>query len=103
MHGLTYIAEYIGANEKAVTGYLLQGLLYVDNFISTEEEAAILTCIQASAERPWIKASGRRIQNWGGQPGRAEAEVHMLNCLCFSCRMSSHNFPPLDNVSIVVG
>ncbi|KAK9837051.1 hypothetical protein WJX84_006504 [Apatococcus fuscideae] len=24
--------------------------------------------------RPWVEATGRRIQNWGGQPGRAETE-----------------------------
>ncbi|KAK9818578.1 hypothetical protein WJX74_002001 [Apatococcus lobatus] len=53
----------------------LQGLSYCSSFISPQEEAALLTCIRASVERPWTKASGRRIQNWGGEPGRAEAEA----------------------------
>ncbi|KAK9837050.1 hypothetical protein WJX84_006504 [Apatococcus fuscideae] len=52
----------------------LQGLAYVPDFITTDEEQALLTCMRAAQGRPWVEATGRRIQNWGGQPGRAETE-----------------------------
>ena len=50
---------------------LTQGLFYVPNFISEEEQAQLLQALDAAPARRWTAAGERQMQNWGGRPGEA--------------------------------
>lgn len=41
---------------------------YVSEFISTEDEKAILSNIYSAPKPKWTQLSNRRLQNWGGLP-----------------------------------
>ncbi len=44
------------------------GIYYYPDFISQEEETALITAIEASPVSSWTQLTGRRLQNWGGVP-----------------------------------
>lgn len=48
----------------------LPDLFYVPEFISTQQEAAILAQVQA-IKAGWKEVSGRRLQSYGGQVSKA--------------------------------
>ena len=51
----------------------IAGLHYVPDFITPDEEAAVLAGVYASGtERRWTPSCMRRVQNWGGSPGSLE-------------------------------
>ena len=51
----------------------IAGLHYVPDFITPDEEAAVLAGVYASGtERRWTPSGMRRVQNWGGSPGSLE-------------------------------
>ena len=50
----------------------VRGLHYVPDFITEEEERAVLAGIYAPGAEPrWVRCGRRRVQNWGGRPGDA--------------------------------
>ena len=51
----------------------IAGLHYVPDFITPDEETAVLAGVYASGtERRWTPSGMRRVQNWGGSPGSLE-------------------------------
>ena len=46
-------------------------VLYVPDFLTEEEEQAVLAAINAAPASRWQQAGQRRMQNWGGRPGEA--------------------------------
>jgi alkylated DNA repair protein alkB family protein 6 len=54
------------------------GLHYVPDFLSADEEAAVLRGVYApDAAARWVASGRRRVQNWGGRP----SEVHVAEPL----------------------
>ena len=58
-----------------------QGVYYIADFISSDEEAELVRQVDAAPAGRWIACGDgrRRMQNWGGKPGRREVtEVRQL-------------------------
>ena len=53
-------------------GYQVKGVpdacYYVPNFVTVEEEQAILYHVNNAPKSKWVQLSNRRLQNWGGTP-----------------------------------
>jgi hypothetical protein len=56
----------------------MQGLCYISNFLTADEELAIVSSIDKVPQSRWISAGERRMLNFGGWPGQARvAEVRL--------------------------
>ena len=45
-------------------------------FVTQQEEQALLAAVNSAPAKRWVQASGRSMQNWGGRPSeRAIREV----------------------------
>lgn len=49
----------------------LQGLFYIPDFVTEEEQKQILQAVDAAPASRWTTAGERQMQNWGGRPGEA--------------------------------
>eukprot|EP00951_Prasinocladus_malaysianus_P005643 scaffold39826_cov46-Prasinocladus_malaysianus.AAC.1 len=58
-----------------------QGLRYIRDFISKEEELALVAFINVHPLERWVQASGRRMLNWGGKPGDREIKEALPACI----------------------
>ena len=54
--------------------YQIEGIpntcYYVPNFVTVEEEQAILLHVNKAPKSKWVQLSNRRLQNWGGIPSK---------------------------------
>lgn len=46
----------------------IQGVVYIADFLSQQEEAQLLAAVDAAPASRWTKAGERKMQNWGGRP-----------------------------------
>eukprot|EP00873_Tetraselmis_striata_P037064 jgi/Tetstr1/457328/TSEL_043932.t1 len=68
-------------NQFAVARDTAEGLFYVPEFISPEEEAALVRFIDAEPTGRWVEAGERRMLNWGGRPGELAVREALPACI----------------------
>ena len=72
--GCGALAIATSSNPSERLGVACQGVYYVPDFISSDEEAELLRHVDAASAGRWFVCGDgrRRTQNWGGHPGRRE-------------------------------
>lgn len=66
-----------------------QGVVYIADFLSQQEEAQLLAAVDAAPASRWTKAGERKMQNWGGRPSECLIrEVNSINRIVCTSALS---------------
>uniref|UniRef100_A0A7S1SXU3 Fe2OG dioxygenase domain-containing protein n=1 Tax=Tetraselmis chuii TaxID=63592 RepID=A0A7S1SXU3_9CHLO len=68
-------------DEYRIAGHAAEGLFYIPDFISAEEEVALVRFIDTLPSQRWVAAGERRMLNWGGRPGDLEIREALPGCI----------------------